>query len=124
MTTIKLDTNGDLAIENGSFVLLSDLVAETSQRLQIKFRFFLGEWSLDPRVGFPLFEKILVKAPDLGEIRRLIRETLLGDPAVDSIATLDLDFDRASRTLSVSFECELNDGSSLTFDDFILAENL
>lgn len=123
MTALKLDTDGDLAIEEGSLVLLSDLVAETAQRLQIKFRFFLGEWVLDPRVGFPHFEKILIKNPDLGEIRRVVRETLFADPAVDSIASLSLDFDPPTRALSISFEVELTDGSVLTFEDFVLAEN-
>lgn len=122
MTAIKLDAGGDLAIVNGALVLVSDLVAETAQRLQIKLRFFLGEWAHNPRIGFPYFEKVLVKNPNIAELRRLYREAIVGDTAVDSLDSLDLDFDGASRTLSVSFEATLNDGSSLVFEDFILTE--
>ena len=60
MSTLKLDSTGDLAVEGNSLVLLSDLTAETAQRLSTKFKFFLGEWSLEPRGGLPLFEQVLV----------------------------------------------------------------
>ena len=124
MSTFKLDASGDLAIENGSLVILSDLVAETAQRLRSKFLFFLGEWHLDDRAGMPLYEKVLVKNPDLREIRALYTEAIERDTAVDTLETLDLDFGAAERKLSLSFEATLTDGSSLTFEDFILAENL
>lgn len=123
MTTLKLES-GDLAIENGSLVLLSDLVAETTQRLKIKFQFVLGEWELDQRVGMPLFEKVLVKAPSLSTLRRLYRTIIADDPAVDQVNLLEFDLDRGSRALSINFEATLNDGSSLVFEDFILTESL
>jgi hypothetical protein len=124
MTTWKLDGDGDLAIENGTFVLLDDLGAETAQRLKIKFRFFLGEWEIDRRVGLPLFEQVLVKTPDLGVLRKMYREVITKDPAVASLGSIILDLDAPTRRLSLSFEAMLNDGSSLVFEDFILAENL
>jgi hypothetical protein len=124
MTTLKLDSTGDLAIENGTLILLDDPVAETAQRLQIKFKFFLGEWELDRRVGMPLLEKVLVKAPNLSTLRRLYREVIITDPAVDTLVSLEFDLDRATRMLSMSFEATLTDGSDLVFEDFILLENV
>ena len=123
MSTLKLDENGDLAIENGSFVILRDLVAETAQRLTTKFKFFLGEWALEPRAGMPLYEKVLIKAPKLSELRVIYREVIVGDEAVTALDSLSFDLDSATRALSLSFEATLIDGSPLVFENFILAEN-
>lgn len=124
MSTLKLGTDGDLAIENNSLVLLTDPVEETAQRLRTKFKFFLGEWAFDPRVGLPLFEKVYVKNPNITAVRAMYREAILGDPNVDSLVSLNLDFDRALRKLTLSFEALLKDGSTVTFEDFVLRENL
>jgi len=124
MSTLKLDSDGDLAVEANALVILSDTVAEAAQRLKTKFRFFLGEWSLDPRVGFPLLQKVLVKNPNIPELRALFRETIIRDEAVDTLERLTLDFDGATRTLSMGFEATLVDGSTLTFSDFILGDYL
>jgi hypothetical protein len=122
MTTWKLTEDGDLDTEGG-LTLLDDVLTETKQRLTIKFRFFLGEWFQDPRIGVPYYEKIFVKSPRLEEVRAIFREIITTDPAVSSLKKLSLDFDTPSRSMSLSFEALLNDGSSLTFEDFILSEN-
>lgn len=122
MTTWQLTADGDLDTEGG-LTLLDDLLEETKQRLMIKFRFFKGEWFQDPRIGIPYYDKILVKSPRLEEVRAIFREVITTDPAVDSLEKLSLDFDVASRTMSLSFEALLDDGSSLVFEDFILLEN-
>lgn len=123
MTTLKLDANWDLAIEGGSLVLLDDLAAETAQRLKAKLRFFLGEWHLDTRQGFPLVEKVFVKSPNLAELRVLFRETIEGDEGVESLDSLEFDFDTTTRVLSTSFTATLTDGQVLDIAEFILEEN-
>jgi hypothetical protein len=124
MTALKLDASGDLAIENGSLVVLDDLTAETAQRLQTKFRFFLGEWHLDTRMGFPLYEKVFIKSPKLSELRVLYRELISTDEGVETLDELELDFDSSARELSLSFAATLIDGSVLEVSNFILQENL
>jgi hypothetical protein len=124
MTSLKLDGSGDLALENNSLVLLTDAVEETAQRLKTKFRFFLGEWDMDPRVGFPLWEKVFVKEPHIPTLRALYKEAILEDENVSAITSLSIDYDRSLRKLTMSFEATLKDGSALTFDSFILRENL
>jgi hypothetical protein len=123
MSTLKL-TDGDLAVENNALVLLTDPTEETAQRLTTKFKFFLGEWAFDPRVGLPLWERVFVKNLNLVAVRAMYREAILDDPNVDSLVSLSLDFDRALRKLTLSFEAVLLDGENLVFEDFILRENL
>jgi hypothetical protein len=50
-----------------------------------------------------LYEEILVKNPNVAQIRRRIADRIQSVPGVLDIVSLDLDFDRAARTLSVSF---------------------
>lgn len=123
MSALAMTASGDLST-SGGLTLLTDLSAETAQRLKIKFRFFKGEGLLDTRSGMPLFEKVLVKDPNIPEVKRLYREVLLADPAVASVTSLDLVYTRGTRTLDLSFEAALTDGTSLIFEDFILVENV
>ena len=120
MSTLKLDDNGDIARVNGSFVLLTDPVEETAQRLRSKFKMVLGEWHLDPRIGLPLYEQILVKNPDMGAIDEIYREIILGDEGVEELTTLDLTLDDSTRVLSISFEAKHVSGAPLVFEQFIL----
>ena len=127
MSTLKLDLlSGDLAVENGSLVLLnatgSEFAEETAQRLKTKFQFFLGEWHLDTRAGMPHYQKVLKKNPDLTVITALFREAILNDEGVAELVSLKLDL--VVRTLSVAFEAVLSSGEVLEFEDFILGENL
>ena len=124
MTSLKLDGSWDLAIENNALVLLTDTTEETAQRLKTKFQFFLGEWDLDTTVGFPLWEKVFVKAPHIPTLRATYREAILGDENVAALNSLSLDYDRGLRKLTMSFEATLKDGSALEFKDFILRDNL
>jgi hypothetical protein len=120
MTTLKLTAAGDMET-TGGLVLESDLGEETAQRLRTKFRFFLGEWALNPRVGMPYFQTILgIKNPDLSLVRAVFRRAILDDEGIASVGPIDLDFTTSARALSVSFEAQLIDGTPLTFADFVL----
>jgi hypothetical protein len=123
MSTLRLDSTGDLAIENNSFVLVDDLAEEVSQRLKAKFRFFLGEWHLDARQGFPLLEQVFVKNPSISHLRVLFRETIERDEGVSTLDDLIFDFNTAARLLTASFTASLIDGTVLDVADFILEEN-
>jgi hypothetical protein len=122
MTDFLMTADGDLDV-SGGLSLTSSLVESTAQRLRIKFRFFEGEGLLDPRSGIPYYDKILVKNPNLAEIKRLFHTVLLADPAVESVESIDLEYSRSGRSLAVTFSATLNDGSNLTFEDFILPDN-
>lgn len=75
---------------------------EVAQRLGVSLRRFLGEWFLEPTLGVPYFEQILVKNPDISAIRAAYLSVLNADPGVVSVTSLDLSF--VGRTLSVGVE--------------------
>lgn len=121
MSVLALDENCDLKIENGKFQLLTG-ADEIAQKLTVRFQFWLTEWFLDTRQGFPGYEQVYVKNPDLIQIRSLIREMILETPGVDYIQKLNLDFVRGDRRLDVSFSVKAK-GVDEVFDytkEFIL----
>lgn len=99
---LKLDTSHDLVLVDGDLVLVDGAEA-VKQDVDCRLRTFLGEWFLDLRIGVPYFEKILGQKPRFGVISAVFREVILGTPGMISIEDLTLDFDGATRLLSVSF---------------------
>ena len=99
---IKLDTTGDIDISTGDLVLLTGIEA-IAQHLRIRFKFYLGEWFLDQRVGIPYYETILVKGTSLNIVRSIFRKVIVETPGVTKLISLTLDFTAASRSLSVAF---------------------
>lgn len=118
---------GDLFIsETGQLVLVGvnqgNQDVEIRQAVRGRLRFFLGEWFLDARQGFPYFRDVFIKNPNrqsiISSLRRTIRETA-GVAQVDEL-TLSVDADRRA---SVSFRAILEDSDiPLVFSDFILGD--
>lgn len=112
---LQLDSTGDLEIGNNDDLILVDGIDSIAQSLAIGLRFFQGEWFLDLRIGFPYFEEVLRKAPDLNVVRSLFREAILATEGVLAISDLALDYDGTTRSLSVSFSAQTTEGP-LEFD--------
>jgi hypothetical protein len=100
---LKLDPKtGDLLVSGGDLPLVYDLEA-IEQEASITLQYFLGEYFLDVSVGIPYYQDILVKAPNLAAIKTIFRDALLGVTGIKAIVTLDLDFNRTTRVLTVSY---------------------
>ncbi len=108
MAVIQVIPEGDLALENGNFVLIdgSELVR---QSILSRFRFFLGEWFLDVREGVPYFRDILVKSPDRDIVRSVFRQVLADTPGVLNILSFEILYDAQARTIRFSFEVQSTD---------------
>jgi hypothetical protein len=91
-------------------VLLTDRDAY-AQRLRNRFRFFLGEWFLDLRLGAPYYDYLFVKDPDPKVVRILLQRIVETLPGTKYIRNMDLDIDRQSRTCTLSnLEIEMTTG--------------
>lgn len=98
----KLDADGDLAVEAGDLVLLSDLEA-LKQSVQIRLQFFLGEWYLNQAVGIPYYQSVLVKNPNPAVLDSTFRQALLDTPGILDVSSLVIEVDAATRTGTVTF---------------------
>lgn len=92
----KRSARGGLVLTQGS-----DAVRQAVER---KLTLLFGEWFLDVTKGFPLLQQVLVKSPRLAAIREVFRDHILAVPGVATVTSLDLEFDRRNRKLSVHFQ--------------------
>jgi hypothetical protein len=117
MSDLLINDSGDLEIgEDGDLVLATGLDA-VAQHIRIRLRFFLGEWRFNPAVGIPYFQTIMVKRPNLDVVRSILREVVATTPGVEQVARLELDFDRAARTLRVRLGVIADGGQALDFSE-------
>lgn len=116
---LVVNTN-DLDVSTGDLQLTSG-VDGIAQHLRIRLRFFLGEWFLDPRVGVPYFQELLVKNPGTSVVRTIIRDVVVTTPGVATMNNFVTSYDGATRKLDVSFTAITTSGEPLEFtEEFII----
>jgi len=106
---IKLDANGEIAIENGELVFVTGQ-EELTQFIGQKLKTFFGEWFLDLRLGIPYFEVIFQKQPDPAVIDAVYINEITDTPGVTSLREFDANLNKTSRTMSVDFQADTVDG--------------
>lgn len=103
---LKLDLDeNDLTIENYDLALV-DKLEQINQKLQIKLKFFSGEWFLDTTQGVPFYSIVFVKNPDLDLIATTIKNEILKVDGIKEILSYSQQLDTVNRTLSVDFEVD------------------
>lgn len=101
MIDLKLDDNGDLAIESGDLVLVSG-IDQIKQNLKIRLRTFYGEWLFDTTRGIKFFEEIFVKQPNLSIVDSLIKQQVIETTDVTEIIEYSSEVNIVIRHLTVS----------------------
>lgn len=102
-----LAADGDLYLNRNGDV---EIIGSIRQALQIKLKWFLGEWVFNPNLGVPYFEDILIKNPNQAIIEKDIREQILSVEGVTGIDSLSLSLDRQSRNLICKFIAQTTEG--------------
>ncbi|MFX1587236.1 MAG: hypothetical protein ACFFC1_03690 [Promethearchaeota archaeon] len=108
------ELTGDLDLTNWNLRFTSSNSQYIAQKLKIRLGFFLGEWYLNINEGIPYFEKILVKNPNLSEIEDLMIEKILTVSGVESLESFNLEFDKSTRELTVSFTVKTSEGETVS----------
>lgn len=91
----------DLIIGRGATRV--EKLSYTAQLVKSRLLTVLGEWKPVPTLGMPWFDAVLTKAPDISLIEGLIRDVIIGTPHVIDIPYINLNLNKGSRTLNVSF---------------------
>ena len=72
---------GDLHITDTGDILLTDSIQKNfpttgnlsvRQAVLIRLRWFFAEWRFSPQAGFPYFEEVLIKNPNIPKIKGLL----------------------------------------------------
>lgn len=109
---------GDFHRVGNDLILTANLGESVAQHIRIRLLTVLGEWFLDLREGMPYYEEILVKGPNIARLRQIYRTAIGEVPGVREVPVLRLALDRATRTLTVTFQAILEDGITIDSDDF------
>jgi hypothetical protein len=110
---------GDMYLgDNATARLTSTLKEEVAQLLYVMFRFFKGEWFLDPTQGTPWFQSILGKKIPILVAQQLLRQVCTRCPGVKQVVTFRLSLDRKTRRATVDFNVALTDGTNLTAAEY------
>lgn len=101
--TLNVNTN-DLILDGGNDLMIIDNAERVAQQIRIKLKTFKEEWFLDNTFGVPYFESIFVKNPSEELIRNILRAQIKEVDDVESVDSITLEIDNATRTLTVDFE--------------------
>jgi hypothetical protein len=110
---LTLGTDGDLLVTAGDLVLISDVPA-IAQDLAQAYSLFNGEDPVAPAEGFPWFENVLGKKPDLGVLRQVFVDKGEERLGIASIDRVNLSYDRSLRKLSVAVTGTADSGELVT----------
>lgn len=97
---LALDKSGDLLFNDSGDFVITDAVR---QGIQIKLRWIKGEWIFNPSYGVPYFDTILVKAPSIPQIERVLRDHILSVEGVTRVESLKVSVDASTRRMVASF---------------------
>ncbi|MGE7880158.1 hypothetical protein [Peribacillus muralis] len=114
MKSFKLDDNGDLVLENGSFVMIEG-DEELAQQARISIKTEKGEWFLDSEEGMvrePLFSKFFNDA----EAKDSILESVMGTSEPLNFESIIFNRDTRSRKLTVDIIMRKENGETLALE--------
>jgi hypothetical protein len=110
----------DIVFENLTFALVNGK-DELVQRLTTRLLVFLGEWWADITRGVPYTQDILVKNPLYDTISSALKTVILQTNGIDKILDFRIvDTDGVKRSITISFECQSDDGETLEIEDLQL----
>lgn len=109
MVDLLLDKDtGDLALTDSGDITVTDSV---QQAVRIRLLWFLEEWRLGPSLGFPYFQQMLVKNPNVAKLKYLLRKTVLDVDEVTDVTDIDFSIDKQTRHSTVKITYTTDEGT-------------
>ena len=102
MKAFKLDSNGDLIINNGDFVMVEGS-EELRQSIDRILTTNIREWFLDIDFGLD-YDAIRGKGKSRQGIELALRNAIFQDERIDEVIFHKIDFNRVARHLEIEFD--------------------
>ena len=90
----------DLVITGGKITQVSG-AAEVAQRVKLHLKRLLGEWFLNTTMGMAWYQSLL-GGKNVNAVKLAVRNEMNNVYGVSQISEISIDFDRATRTVSLS----------------------
>ena len=117
MSDIKIDSDGDLVLQETDLVLTTGQEA-IEQHLTQRLRTFVGEWFLNNTIGIPYFQQIFKKQPDPIIVDSVLKKEIIETPGIAKLVDFELDLD-STRVLNLSFRAQTIEGDVINFSEEI-----
>lgn len=106
---IASDENGDWALDESGDIRVASGFEAIQIDAESRLRMWKGEafWDLDEGTDYPL---MLEKGTSLLTLRAIFTERILGTPGVFALTNMDVEFDVATRELSVDWRATTDVG--------------
>lgn len=89
-----------------------------AQHMRNRYRFFLGEWFLDTRLGFPYLERVLIKGYDARSVESLLRQVALDTPGILRLDEFTFTVDATDRSARVDFVAITEAGTMIRSSEY------
>lgn len=99
---ILLDDDGDIVVDPINGITFVSGIDGVAQLVRIALRLFRGEWFLDLDAGVPYLQTILGQKFNAETLREEIVKAVVVVEGVVEITELTIDFDNATREVSVA----------------------
>ncbi len=106
----------DVPIQNGKLDEVTDGLEEMVQRVAIAYKTHLGEWDFDINRGLPWLEEILVKSPDLDQVKSRVTAYTLTIEGITGVNSIDVTLDESTRVMTITADLETSDGVTGPFN--------
>ncbi len=101
-----LNRDGDIDVSAVGDISLTESVR---QAILIRLRWIYSEWRLGPELGFPWFEEVFVKNPNIIKLKQLIRDEIVQVEGVKAAQVTDVKYDPAKRAATFIYTCSVGD---------------
>ena len=101
---ILLTENGDIRLENTDISLTQSI----RQAIKIRLQWFFAEWRFERSWGVPYFENVVIKNPNLQQIKQIIRKEISAVDGVQSVNQVEISHERAARQAKITFSVTIH----------------
>ena len=103
MSNFKLDSSHDIIIGRGATRIGGKSDEYVTQLVKCRLLFMLNTWELDPSLGLPWLQSLLVKDVENSLFQGLINDTISKTPGVARVDALSLQRGHDGRTMNIKF---------------------
>lgn len=97
---ILLDHHGDLCISPRGDILFGKSVA---QKINVRLKWFAGEWRWNREEGLPYLEELLIKNPDTDYFEALIRGKIFEVEEVTEVKDVSITYNNDTRQAIIRY---------------------
>lgn len=88
-------------------------IDQIAQNLNIRLRFFLGEWYLNTLVGIPYYQYFFIKNPNQQQVETFLKDEIVNTPGVTEITQFTSNYESSTRKFFVLFTANTQSGTTI-----------